>query len=313
MRRRQFLKTLTGMGAALVSGAAAAGTGAGTTTRSGGPRLRVGVVGGGIVGASIAWRLAEAGAEVMQFERTAPAAGATRNSFAWLNAFVDDRHYQALRLASIAVWRELDQPLGLGITWGGYLNWAHDAAEAEAVRANAAQMAGTAYPVRNLASAEFAGFGPAIEPGPVAAAIYSALDGHIDPVHATLQFLAQARLRSARFQCPVEVQRLEMRAGRLRAVHTSSGVVPLDRLVIAAGVDAPALLAMAGFRLQLRHSPGFLAHSTPAPLEVRTVCDAPGGLSFKQMADGALVGTDSPEPPDLPVHAAIRAGAVEFP
>ena len=60
--------------------------------------MRVGVVGAGIVGASIAYHLAEAGAQVSIFERTGVAAGATRNSFAWVNAFVDDLHYRDLRL-----------------------------------------------------------------------------------------------------------------------------------------------------------------------------------------------------------------------
>jgi glycine/D-amino acid oxidase-like deaminating enzyme len=311
MRRRQFVNALAGLAAASFTGVTRAA--ANVATRATSPRQRIGVVGGGIVGASIAWRLAEAGADVVQFERTAPAAGATRNSFAWLNAFVADRHYQALRLASIAVYRELDQSLGLGITWGGYLNWARDAAEAATVSANAAQLAGTAVPTRSLSTAEFARLNPAIMPGPIAAALYSAIDGHLDPVQATLQFLAQARRHGARLQCPCEVQGLDMRAGRLRAVQTSSGAVPLDRLVVAAGVDVPKVLAMAGFTLCLRHAPGFLAHSSPAPLQVRSVCDAPGGVSFKQMADGTLVGTDSPEAPDLPVHAAIRQGASDFP
>ena len=48
--------------------------------------LRVGVVGAGIVGASIAYHLAEAGAQVTVFEKTGAASGATRNSFAWINA-----------------------------------------------------------------------------------------------------------------------------------------------------------------------------------------------------------------------------------
>ncbi len=303
MRRRQFMHALAGLTAAAFTGAA----------RARSPRLRIGVAGGGIVGASIAWRLAEAGAAVVQFERTAPGAGATRNSFAWLNAFVADRHYQALRFASIAAYRELDESLGLGITWGGYLNWARDAAEAAIVSANATQLAGTAFPTRSLGAVEFASLNPAIAPGPVVAALQSTLDGHVDPVHATLRFLAQAQRHGARLQCPCEVQGLDIRAGRLRSVQTSAGAVPLDRLVVVAGVDTPGLLAMAGFRLRLRHAPGFLAHSTPAPLQVRAVCDAPGGLEFKQMADGTLVGTDSPEPPDLPVHAAIRQGAGDFP
>lgn len=303
MRRRQFVHALAGFAVASFAG----------VSRARNLRQRIGVVGGGIVGAAIAWRLAEAGAEVVQFERTAPAAGATRNSFAWLNAFVADRHYQALRLASIAAYHDLDQSLGLGITWGGYLNWARDAAEAGAVSANAAQLAGTPFPTRSLAPAEFAALDPAIAPGPIAAALYSAIDGHMDPVHATLQFLAQAQRHGARMRCPCEVQALELRSGRLRSVQTSSGPVPLDRLVVAAGVDTPRLLEMAGFRLRLRHAPGFLAHSAPAPLQLRSVCDAPGGLEFKQMVDGSLVGTDSPEPPDLPAHAAIRQDALDFP
>ncbi|HYC09670.1 MAG TPA: FAD-dependent oxidoreductase, partial [Steroidobacteraceae bacterium] len=66
---------------------------------------RVGVVGGGIVGAAIAMHLAREGAQVLLFERTAPAQGATQNSFAWVNAFVDDAHYRALRLESLNSYR----------------------------------------------------------------------------------------------------------------------------------------------------------------------------------------------------------------
>jgi glycine/D-amino acid oxidase-like deaminating enzyme len=49
------------------------------------------------------------------------------------------------------------------------------------------------------------------------------------------------------------------------------------------------------------------------PELTRIIHDGPGDISFKQMADGRLVGTDSPEPPDLPVHAAIRAAPGDFP
>ena len=82
---------------------------------------------------------------------------------------------------------------------------------------------------------------------------------------------------------------------------------------MAAGVDTPRVLALCGFKLQLRHAPGILAHSAPLPELTRIIHDGPGNLSFKQMANGSVVGTDAPEPPDLPVHAAIRAGPVDFP
>jgi glycine/D-amino acid oxidase-like deaminating enzyme len=99
--------------------------------------MRVGVVGGGIVGASIALHLARGGAKVVVFEKLGPALGATQNSFAWVNAFTDDPHYRALRLASLLAYRELDKALDLNLVWGGYIDWAADAAEGQVVRSNA--------------------------------------------------------------------------------------------------------------------------------------------------------------------------------
>ena len=60
-------------------------------------RLAVGVIGGGIMGASIVLHLAQAGADVTLFEKTAIASGATGKSFAWLNAFSVDSHYRDIR------------------------------------------------------------------------------------------------------------------------------------------------------------------------------------------------------------------------
>jgi len=162
MRRRSFLALA----------AAAAATGASRSLRAQPRPLRVGVVGAGIVGASIAYHLAEAGAQVTVLEKAAPAAGATRNSFAWLNAFVADTHYRAVRLQSLLAYHALDRRLGLGITWGGYLNWAGDAAQVALVRANAAQLEGSPYPVIPVGAAELAALDPQLVPGPVSAALY---------------------------------------------------------------------------------------------------------------------------------------------
>ncbi|HYC09248.1 MAG TPA: FAD-dependent oxidoreductase, partial [Steroidobacteraceae bacterium] len=73
------------------------------------------------------------------------------------------------------------------------------------------------------------------------------------------------------------------------------------------------ILAMARFPLALKHAPGILAHSASLPALTRLVHDAPGGVSFKQMADGSVVGTDAPNPPDIPAHQGIRAHVESFP
>ena len=113
MKRRQFL------GAALGAGLTGVAFGAGRT----GPRLRIGVVGGGIVGAAIAMQCARAGADVTLLEKTAPAAGATGKSFAWINPFMDEPHYMRVRLKSLERWRALDRPLGTKVIWGGYVGF----------------------------------------------------------------------------------------------------------------------------------------------------------------------------------------------
>jgi glycine/D-amino acid oxidase-like deaminating enzyme len=274
--------------------------------------LRVGVVGGGIVGASVAFHLAEAGARVTLFEKAQPASGATQNSFAWLNAFVADPHYRALRLQSLMAYHELDRRLKLNIIWGGYINWAANAAQVDSLRANAAQLEGTANPVRPLNAAEFAALAPQLRPGDVAAAFFSSIDGHLNPVDVTHRLLAAAQANGASVLLECEVQDLDLKGGELAGVITSQGRTPLDRLVVAGGVDTPALAAKAGFNLRLRHAPGILAHSKPTPLVTPIIFDAPGTLSFKQMADGSIVGTDSPEPPDIAVHREIRAQSVPF-
>jgi glycine/D-amino acid oxidase-like deaminating enzyme len=273
----------------------------------------VGVAGGGIVGASIALHLARAGASVWLFEKAAPAQGATRNSFAWVNAFVDDAHYRTLRLESIAAYHALDQALSLGMVWGGYLDWASDAAEVATVRATALQLEGSPYPVRAIAAQEIAQLDPHLATGPLSAAIYSSLDAHLDPVQVTQRFVAAARAAGATVLYPCELTALDLERGQLRAVRTTQGTFALDRLVVAAGVDTPRLVAMAGYPLALCHAPGILAHSASVAPLTRLVHDAPGGVQFKQMANGSVVGTDSPTPPDIPAHQEIRARAVQFP
>jgi len=303
MKRRDFLTLLAGTTTAAF----------GSAIHARPQTLRVGVVGGGIVGAAIAMYLAEAGARVTVFEKAGPAMGATRNSFAWLNAFVANPHYRALRLASMAAYHNLDRQLGLGIVWGGYLNWANDEIQAAVVRANAADLDGSSFLVQWLGADDIALLSPQLQPGPISAALYSSIDGHLDPVYVTRRFLDRAVAHGAVLRIPAEVQALDFRHGRLTAAVTMEGRAPLDRLVVAAGVDTPSVLALAGFTLWLKHAPGILVHSAPMPALTRIIHEGPSDLSFKQMADGSLVGTDAPAPPDRPEHAAIRAAAGDFP
>ena len=89
----------------------------------GASRLRVVVAGAGIIGASVAWHLAKAGADVTVIDRTGPATHASRGSFAWINATwsKQPKSYHALNQAGVARWRQLEAELALPVRWGGSL------------------------------------------------------------------------------------------------------------------------------------------------------------------------------------------------
>src|ERR1700746_948494 len=124
--------------------------------------LHVGVVGAGVLGSSIAFHLAAAGARVTVFDKRAPAGGATQNSFGFINMFERDAHYQKLRVASVEAYRRLDIPLDLGITWGGYLNWASTTGKADEAWVTALGLEGTPYAVRRIGAVDVRRLSPGL-------------------------------------------------------------------------------------------------------------------------------------------------------
>lgn len=301
--RRDFLKGIGGLAATaslapLVNG----------QQRS----LAVGVVGGGILGASISWHLARAGAEVTLFEKSAPAAGATSKSFAWINAYTSDPHYRALRMKSIRGWHEMDRSLDLGVMWGGAIHWAENPADAERMKAEMLEFGQAGYDARLIDAEELAELEPNVRLGQFQVAAFNAMDGHIDPVATTKRILDDAKRHGADIVYPCEVTTMQFDGGRLSCVTTTRGDYLLDRLIVAGGVDTPAVVARAGYEVPLIHAPGILMHTDPMRAVLKRVVESPNTY-FKQYRDGRIVGNDGYYAPAIPQHAAILAGPTEMP
>ena len=85
------------------------------------------VIGGGIVGSSIAWHLSQSNATNTTIVAAKVGGVATPNSFAWVNAgSTDAKFYYEFRRRSMNRWRKIEQEVpGLSeyIHWGGSLNW----------------------------------------------------------------------------------------------------------------------------------------------------------------------------------------------
>ena len=83
------------------------------------------VVGAGIVGASVAYHAARAGAVVTLVDAGRPGAGVTADSFAWIGASgVRTGPAAGLRATATEEYRRLEAELpGLPVTWSGSLSW----------------------------------------------------------------------------------------------------------------------------------------------------------------------------------------------
>src|SRR3954469_2041718 len=83
------------------------------------------VIGAGIIGASVAYHLAKAGARVTVLDEADPGGIATRPSWAWINAsWGNPRDYFRLLTRSMREWKRLgDEIPGLRVDWCGSLCW----------------------------------------------------------------------------------------------------------------------------------------------------------------------------------------------
>jgi glycine/D-amino acid oxidase-like deaminating enzyme len=282
MNRRRFFQIFSGVAVGALPGARKA---------LAAPR-RIGVVGGGIVGASIAYHLARRGAEVTLFEKTKPASGATANSFAWINATFSKKphHYFHLNRLGALGYRHLERELGgdLEVQWGGSLEWYHEAERARWLRQEVASHQRWGYPTRLVELEEFKKLEKNVEPGDVAAASWSEEEGSLDPVRAAEVLVDHAARQGARVVFPCEVTAIDQKWGRLTGVRTTAGDFALDVVVVAAGVDTAKVGAMVGVEVPLVESPGVLAHTKPAERLVDRVVLSPGA-HVKQKLDGRLV------------------------
>lgn len=220
------------------------------------------VVGGGIIGASIAWHLAAAGAQVRLIaEKTGGVA--TPTSFAWINAsWGNPEPYFRLRTRSMAEWTRLAQDVpGVQLAWCGGLCW--DLPREELI-IFAREHGKWGYDIRQVSSDEAARIEPALRQAPDLA-LHVREEGAAEPVAATLALIESARARGLDVLEGMTVTGLEMTAGKISGVRTTEGVLTADAVVVASGVNTPKLAATVGVTVPIEAPPGLVVHSKPVP------------------------------------------------
>ena len=215
------------------------------------------IAGAGIVGATLAYHLASAGASVTIIERSRPASGVTARSFAWINVIHGNAPDIArLRNLAISDYRRLERKLdgALAIDWNGALTWSANPAESERV---VAEHTAWGHDVRLVERGEIRRLEPRLAaPPPVAA--HAAGEGALNPVAATLTLVRAAAEAGAQLVEGTEVQGLATTGGRVSGVVLPSGTIEADTVVLAAGTDSKALCAELGIELPVESSPATL-------------------------------------------------------
>ena len=245
-----------------------------TMTVSDTPR-HVAVVGAGIVGASIAWRIARRGVRVTIIDRAEPGSGASSHSFAWVNAGAKEPiGYHNLNRRSLEMWSRFAAALGedVGLRWGGKVAWETEPEAAAALTARVRQLQSWGYPSRLVSKAELVELEPALDVGPVAAAEYNENEGQVEPqlvVDACIRRLTE--LEAAIHAGAAVVGLAQSADGTVRAVQTTGGDIEVDAVVLAAGTDTTDLAALAGVSVPQAASPGVVIRTTPLPPLLRHV------------------------------------------
>jgi D-hydroxyproline dehydrogenase subunit beta len=249
------------------------------------------VIGAGVLGASVAARLAAAGMHVTLLEADQPGRATSRWSFAWANSNdKGPRPYHDLNHAGLRAWAELAPDLD-GAAWyrpTGHVELAADGAE---LAARVRRLTEWGYPARLIDPAEASQLEPALRPpDPGTAAAWFPGEAYLLTEPLIERLVGYVTSRGGTVLTGDQGRVTSLAPGR---VGTAAGqVLSADEIVCCAGRWTPALaeLAMAGRRM-----PGMAAAmASPACAVPLVAWDTPGSSAPALTVRVGPVGPDGP-------------------
>jgi sarcosine oxidase subunit beta len=265
------------------------------------PRAEVVVIGGGVVGTSVAYHLAAAGVrDVLLLEARTLAAGSSGKPLGGVRAQFSDELNIRLGAYSLDAFRRFPEEIGFDIGWQqvGYLFLLRDPAVVAGFERSIALQHDLGVDNRLLDPAEARERNPYLNTDGLLAAAYSPGDGYARPGDVVRGYAAAARRRGARVTTGCEVVGIETSEREITAVHTSVGTVRAGAVVCAAGAWSTGLGAMVGVDLPVRPLRRQIAMTpplSPPPARIPFTIDFDSTLYFHNCGDGLLVGRSDPD------------------
>jgi glycine/D-amino acid oxidase-like deaminating enzyme len=265
------------------------------------------IIGGGCMGASVAYHLTRRGMQdvvLVEREKMLATGSTGRNAGGVRHQFSNAANIR-LSIESIGMLERFADEVGYPIDFhqDGYLFLLSTQASVETFRANVLLQRSLGVDVQWLDANGAAALAPGLDTADVVAATFCQRDGIADPNGVTMGFAKAAQAAGASIERDTEVTAIRVEAGRISGVETTRGTIATPTVVNASGPYARQVAAMAGIDLPVdpfrRHI--FIAQAPDAardrwkvPSSHIMVIDFESTFYFHREGAGLLFGMGDP-------------------
>ncbi len=259
------------------------------------------VIGGGVIGSSVAYHLAKLGwSDVVQLERNQFSCGTTWHAAGLVGTMRANESHARLCEYSMAVLSELEAETGqsTGFRQVGSLTIAHSAARFEELKRVAAM--NNAFGVTRVdmvTPEEIKSLYPYLETSDLLGGSWVAQDGTASPVDVTQAFVKGARGRGAQCIEGVRVTGITQANGRVTGVITDQGEIQADYVVNCGGLWGREIGQMAGVNVPLHACEHYYAHTEKLddlPANLPVMRDHDKCAYYREDAGSLLIGAFEP-------------------
>jgi sarcosine oxidase subunit beta len=262
------------------------------------------IIGGGVVGSSVAYYLAKRGmTDCVVIEADYLSSGATGRCGGGIRQQWSTEPNAKLAIESMALWEGLEDELERDIEFlqGGYLVLGYTDDDVRQFEANVELQTRLGLDVEVLSPSEIPGrAAPGLDTRDVRLATYCPSDGSANPFLTTLAYADAARRLGVEFELFTPVGRVLVENGRVTGVETARGTVSAPVVVNAAGSHSLLLARTAGVELPITPSRREILVTEPVERFLDPmVISFSFGIYFRQTKHGAVIGgfADPAEPP----------------
>ena len=217
------------------------------------------VIGGGIVGCSVAYHLAKANHDVILLERKQLTSGSTWHAAGLVSQFHGFPCITKLACYGIDLMQQLEAETGqaTGFKKVGATAVAMNHARREELRRRKDVAIGQGIEVRTLSNDELSQQWPLLETEGILEAIHFPNDGQTNPIDTTTALAKGARAAGAQIFENTEVLRLIVENGKATGVETEQGTIKADNVVNCTGIWGKAFAESNGTKLPIQHNQHF--------------------------------------------------------